>query len=131
MRHRARHAAYDTQIFKKRANSDSLPLRHLALMLSSHDAKHGKHQEGDYQADGNDDKRVKPIPHHPGIPRQLMVQKVSRPENKLNVLPQCYFSAATRSKIKWPRPQGMSSGPLMEVRCCAGDAPSTILAEKR
>ena len=29
-------------------------------MLSSHDAKHGKHQEGDYQADGNDDKRVKP-----------------------------------------------------------------------
>ena len=41
-------------------------------MLSSHDAKHGKHQEGDYQADGNDDKRLKPIPDHPGIPRQLI-----------------------------------------------------------
>ena len=66
-------------------------------MLSSHDAKHGKHQEGDYQADGNDDKRVKPIPHHPGIPRQLMVQKVSRPENKLNV---CHSAILARPHVQ-------------------------------
>ena len=40
--------------YSKKDELRSRPLRHLALMLSSHDAKHGKHQEGDYQADGND-----------------------------------------------------------------------------